>query len=78
MATASPNLFALNLEKYEGEAFCVIQWEEAFGESLSFTDYVLAYHIVFVYTYTYHPINHNILHHPCQAQVTKDSRSTID
>ncbi|XP_068686026.1 RYamide receptor-like [Montipora foliosa] len=50
MASTSLDLFAYSLEKYEGEVFCVSQWEEAFGESVSFTDYVLAYYIVFVYT----------------------------
>ena len=46
----SLDLFAYSLEKYEGEVFCFYQWEEAFGESVSFTDYGLAYYIVFVYT----------------------------
>ena len=50
MASMSPVLFARSLEKYEGEVFCVYQWEETFGESLSLTDYGLAYYIVFVYT----------------------------
>ncbi|XP_068734174.1 QRFP-like peptide receptor [Montipora capricornis] len=50
MASMSPVLFARSLEKYEGEIFCFDQWEEAFGESLSLTDYGLAYYIVFVYT----------------------------
>ena len=51
MAFMSPlDLFARSFEKYEGEVLCVYQWEEAFGESVSFTDYVLAYYIVFVYT----------------------------
>ena len=50
MASASPVLFAYTLEKYEGEVFCLYQWEEAFGESASFTDCILAYFIVFVYT----------------------------
>ncbi|XP_068686708.1 QRFP-like peptide receptor [Montipora foliosa] len=50
MASASPGLFAYTLEKYEGGVFCLYQWEEAFGESASLTDYGLAYYIVFVYT----------------------------
>ncbi|XP_068686703.1 RYamide receptor-like [Montipora foliosa] len=50
MASMSPVLFARSLEKYEGEVFCLYHWEEAFGESLSLTDYVLANYVVFVYT----------------------------
>ncbi|XP_068734005.1 RYamide receptor-like [Montipora capricornis] len=50
MASTSLDLFAYSLEKYEGDVFCVSQWEEAFGESVSLTDYALAYYIVFVYT----------------------------
>ncbi|XP_068734627.1 RYamide receptor-like [Montipora capricornis] len=53
MAFMSPlDLFARSLGKYEGELFCVYQWEEAFRESESFTEsgYILAYYIVFVYT----------------------------
>lgn len=50
MASTSLDLFAYSLEKYEGEVFCVNQWEEAFGESVSVTDYSLAHYIVFVYT----------------------------
>ena len=49
MASASPVLFAYTFEKYEGEAFCVFQREEGFGESASLTDYLLAYYIVFVF-----------------------------
>ena len=50
MASMSLGLFAYTLEKYEGEVFCFYQWEEAFGESASLTDYGLTYYIVFVYT----------------------------
>ena len=50
MASMSPDLFAYTLEKYEGEVFCFLQWEEAFGESFLFPAYGLAYSIVFVYT----------------------------
>ncbi|XP_068686103.1 RYamide receptor-like [Montipora foliosa] len=50
MASSSPDLFAYTLEKNEGEVLCLYQWEEAFGESASLTDFVLAYYIVFVYT----------------------------
>ena len=49
MASASPVLFANSLDKYEEELFCVFLWEETFRESVSFTDYCLAYYIVFVY-----------------------------
>ncbi|XP_068738433.1 RYamide receptor-like [Montipora capricornis] len=48
MAFTSPVLFAYTLDKYEGEVFCVFQWEETFGESESHI--VLAYYIVFLYT----------------------------
>ena len=50
MASMSPDLFTYTLDKYEGEVFCVYQWEETFGESVSRTDYSLACYIVFVYT----------------------------
>ena len=50
MASMSLHMFAYTLEKYEGEEFCFYQWEEAFGESASLTDYGLAYYIVFVYS----------------------------
>ncbi|XP_068734635.1 QRFP-like peptide receptor [Montipora capricornis] len=50
MASMPLGLFAYTLEKYEGEVFCFYQWEEAFGESESLTDYGLAYFIVFVFT----------------------------
>ena len=48
--TSPLDLFARSLEKDEGEVVCVYQWEDAFGESVSFADYCLAYYIVFVYT----------------------------
>ena len=50
MTSASPDLFVYTLEKYKGEVFCLYQWEEAFGESASLTDYALAYHLVFLHT----------------------------
>ena len=49
MASASPVLFANSLDKYEEEVFCVFLWEETIRESVSYTDYCLAYYIVFVY-----------------------------
>ena len=52
MASTSLDLFALSLEKYEGEVRCVWKWEEAFGESISFTDYILVRYIAFLYTPT--------------------------
>ncbi|XP_068738431.1 QRFP-like peptide receptor [Montipora capricornis] len=50
MTSTSLDLFALSLGKYEGEVRCVWKWEEAFGESISFTDYILARYIAFLYT----------------------------
>ena len=50
MASTSLDLFAYNLEKYEGEVFCVSQWEEAFGEYVSFTVFVLTHYVAFLYT----------------------------
>ena len=52
MASMSPGLFVYTLDKYEGEVFCFLQWEEAFGESVSRNDYGLAIYIVFLYTPT--------------------------
>ncbi|XP_068728328.1 RYamide receptor-like [Montipora capricornis] len=48
MASMSPVLFAYTLDKYEGEVFCVSQWQGPHEESASRT--VLAYYIVAVYT----------------------------
>ena len=50
LASTSLDLFARSLKKDEGEILCVLKWEEAFGESLSPTDYALARYIAFLYT----------------------------
>ena len=49
MASVSPGLFARSLEKEEGEVLCVLKFEDAFGKFISFTDYVLALYIAFLY-----------------------------
>ena len=48
MASTSLDLFTYSLEKYEGGVFCVYQWEETFGEAISFT--VIAHYVAFLYT----------------------------
>ena len=40
MAVQSPFLFALKLVEYPGELVCELRWEEVFGESSSFENYV--------------------------------------
>ena len=50
MAFTSLDLIARSLKKDEGRVICVLKWEEAFGESISPTDYALALHIAFLYT----------------------------
>ena len=50
MASTSLDLFAYSLEEYEGEVFCVYQWEETFGESISFTVFIFAHYVAFLYT----------------------------
>ena len=50
MASTSLVLFAYSLEKYEGEVFCAYHWEETFGEYVSFTVFVLAHYVAFLYT----------------------------
>ena len=48
VAVISPQFFTFRLvENSGGKMFCVVRWEEAFGESLSFTDYQLAGSILF-------------------------------
>ena len=49
-AIISPYLFAYQLVEYSlGKMFCVTRWKKAFGESSSFTDYLLAGSILFRY-----------------------------
>ena len=48
VAVISPHFFTFQLvENSVGKMFCVVRWEEAFGESLSFGDYQLAGSIPF-------------------------------
>ena len=50
VAFSSSYLFiAFDLFKYQGEAGCVERWKKAFGESSSFTDFTVAFSIVFIY-----------------------------
>ena len=49
MAVNSPGLFAFKLVEYPGKLACEIRWNEAFGESSSFTNYLLASHVIFVF-----------------------------
>ena len=47
VAVYSPELFALKLVEYQGKLVCARYWNEAFGESSSFENYVLSYKVVF-------------------------------
>ena len=48
MAIYSPYLFAFKLAEYPGGLVCLWQWNEAFGETSSHANYLLAYLIVLV------------------------------
>ena len=48
-AVVSPYLFAYQLVEYSAGMRCGIRWNKAFGESSSFTDYILAGSILFRY-----------------------------
>ncbi len=50
MVIWSPDLFAFKLMEYPGGLACWLRWNEVFSESSSYANYVLATHIVFVYT----------------------------
>ena len=50
MAIFCPWLFAYKLVEFPGELACTLQWNEAFGESSSYPNYVLAILVVFFYT----------------------------
>ena len=52
MAVSSPHLFAFKLFEYQGNLYCETGWNEAFGESSSFANYVLAIYAVFCYVPT--------------------------
>ena len=49
MAVCSPYLVAFKLAVYPGQLRCLLWWNEAFGESFSFKNYVLALFVVFLY-----------------------------
>ena len=47
IAVNSPELFALKLVEYPGKLVCDRYWNEVFGESSSFENYLLSYKVVF-------------------------------
>ena len=47
IAVNSPELFALKVVDYQGKLVCKPHWNEVFGESSSFENYVLSYAVVF-------------------------------
>ena len=47
IAVNSPELFALRLVEYPGKLVCDRYWNEVFGESSSFENYLLPYKVVF-------------------------------
>ena len=51
MAITSPYLFAYRLEEYiPGKLMCYRGWNEVFGESSSYANYILAIFVIFLYT----------------------------
>ncbi|KAL9952087.1 hypothetical protein ACROYT_G039291 [Oculina patagonica] len=50
MATIFPYLFSYRLVEYQGELVCVAQWNEVFGDSSSYANYMLALFVVFIYS----------------------------
>ena len=52
IAVISPNLFAFKLVEYPGKLACESRWNEAFGESSSFANYLLASHVIFLFVPT--------------------------
>ena len=48
-AVSSPNLFTFQLVEYSGEIQCHMRWKKAFGESSSFTDFLLPYCILLIF-----------------------------
>ena len=49
VAVNSPHLFTNELTEYPEGTWCVIAWKKAFGESSSRANFVLAFHILFIY-----------------------------
>ena len=52
VAVISPNWFAFKLVEYPGKLACESRWNEAFGESSSFANYLLASHVRFLFVPT--------------------------
>ena len=52
IAVASPYFFASKLIEHQGQLFCSMQWNEAFGESSSVRNYLLALCVVSLYVPT--------------------------
>ena len=48
-AVSSPNLFTFQLVEYSGEIQCQRRWKKAFGESSSFTDFLLPFCILLIF-----------------------------
>ena len=49
MAICSPYLFPLKLVENAGKISCLMRWNEAFGESSSFANYLLSIYVVILY-----------------------------
>ena len=49
MAVGSPYLFAMKLVEYPGRLDCEILWNEVFGETLPFKNYIVAFSVVFIF-----------------------------
>ena len=49
MGISSPYLLTLKLETNEGKLKCVVSWEDTFGESSSFADYMLSVIVIALY-----------------------------
>ena len=49
IAVNSPELFALKLVEYPGKRVCERYWNDAFGESSSFENYILSYMVVLIF-----------------------------
>ena len=49
MAVNSPELFTLRVSEFQGQMFCLNQWNEVFGESSPVENYFLLIYVVFMY-----------------------------
>ena len=77
MAVCSLFLFAYTTVEYPGGLQYGAQWNEAFGESFSAKSYFLALFVVFLLRPNRH-VDHTLLHHRYQAEVTEEARRTIN